>query len=508
MLHSTDSGTASTVLKGTDSVACSIDPTLNFDHTIDLPAVPPPVFDDEIHTKRFMEKDPAVMAASKVYLRMYIKGLSTVIFAIFAIFSIYWGSLWRIPAHSMRGWIIDFDGGDVGLTVVRNLTLAPPHIIKWEVIPPRFFPLGEPEVIEAIKDNRAWVIITINTAASSNLQDAMVFPDPSYNGSRAITVYGVEARNENAYRTLIRPNVQMFLDAIKLDYATRLVSQLSSGTDTDVLSLMSISPQTLVNPISYTLLNVIPFNQPVASAVVFVGLIYLLILSFFIVMIGFKARQVSGLNRMLRLKSIIVLRLISSFFAYFFLSFFYSLLNLAFKLDLTRRFGHSGFFLFWMLSWIGMLAVGLALDALITLVGPDYVPYFMILWIITNVAVCIFPIEILPFVYRYGHVAPFYNISNSIRSIAFGTKNTLGRNFGVLFCWVLVSCVTLPLIQWYVRKKEARAAARRVAVSSGLPQDPEKHVVLLSRINLPPIQRYVRRKEAEAAGLALQQHGS
>lgn len=146
-----------------------------------------------------------------------------------------------------------------------------------------------------------------------------------------------------------------------------------------------------------------------ASAVVFVGLIYLLILSFFIVvsntissflpcciyraqMIGYGARQASGLNKMLCLRSIIIVRLISSFFAYFFLSvsalpfhvaspistyfsqFFYSLLNLAFKLDLTRRcvqnipinaisshhanrYGHIGFFLFWMLNWIGMLSV-------------------------------------------------------------------------------------------------------------------------------------------------------
>ena len=69
---------------------------------------------------------------------------------------------------------------------------------------------------------------------------------------------------------------------------------------------MSVSPQTVISPVSYTIVNVVPFNQPVydfvffhfflsyhfvflhsASAVTFVGLIYSLILSFFVVVSGF-----------------------------------------------------------------------------------------------------------------------------------------------------------------------------------------------------------------------------
>ena len=149
--------------------------------------------------------------------------------------------------------------------------------------------------------------------------------------------------------------------------------------------------------------------------------------------------------------------------------------------------------IFWMLNWIGMLSVyvichfaneaaiirliipfplsGLALESLITLLTPKFIPFFMLLWIICellllqrlqvllttprllippdtfsscsgllftrcpntftlesamtgDVSVCIFPIDILPRIYHYGYAAPFYNISNSIRSIVFGTKNT------------------------------------------------------------------------------------
>lgn len=221
---------------------------------------------------------------------------------------------------------------------------------------------------------------------------------------------------------------------------------------------MAISPQTVVKPISYTINNLVPFAQPVATAATFVGLIYVLILSFFIVMIGWGAREVSGLDKTLTYRSIVTLRLISCFIDYFFVALFYSLLNLAFKLDVFRKFHRAGFVIFWMLSWVAMLSVGLALESLITILTPRFVPFFMILWVIVNVAVSVYPIDTLPRVYRYGYAAPFYNISRSIRTIAFATKNNLALNFGVLIVWVAISCVTLPIFQWYARRKQVAEA--------------------------------------------------
>jgi hypothetical protein len=69
-----------------------------------------------------------------------------------------------------------------------------------------------------------------------------------------------------------------------------------------------------------------------------------------------------------------------------------------------NRYGRGGFMAFWMLNWIGMLSVyvtfrlrlraavtqlislfqysGLALESLITVLTPRFIPFFMILWII------------------------------------------------------------------------------------------------------------------------------
>lgn len=81
---------------------------------------------------------------------------------------------------------------------------------------------------------------------------------------------------------------------------------------------------------------------------------------------------------------------------------------------------------------------------------------------------------------------PFYNVSHAIRSIIFGTKNTrtfafalefdlipiynhelVGLNFGVLIAWTAISCITMPLIQWFVRRRDVIAEGRQKVSASG-----------------------------------------
>ncbi|KAJ7737932.1 hypothetical protein B0H16DRAFT_1730099 [Mycena metata] len=170
----------------------------------------------------------------------------------------------------------------------------------------------------------------------------------------------------------------------------------------------------------------------------------MLILSFFIVMVSSGARDAARLDTRLALRSLVVVRLVTSTIAYFFLAvryifplnimsivcglptstygmqLFYTLLSRAFQLPFDRRpwmwtltrtdrFGSAGLVIFWMLNWIGMLACGLALESMITILTVRFVPFFLIIWIISNVSVSIFPLAVLPRVFRYGYPFPFYN---------------------------------------------------------------------------------------------------
>ncbi|EPQ57389.1 hypothetical protein GLOTRDRAFT_58712 [Gloeophyllum trabeum ATCC 11539] len=186
---------------------------------------------------------------------------------------------------------------------------------------------------------------------------------------------------------------------------------------------------------------------------------------------NFTARvMVSGLDRRLKLSSLIKLRLIVPPSLYFLISLNYALVSLAFKVPFNRRrvvplsqacsrligdsrFGNGGFVAFWMLAWVGMTALGLAVEALVTILTPKFIPFFLVLWLIANVSVSYYPIELLPTIFRYGYAAPFYNVSRAVRTIVFSTRNQVGLNFGVLFAWIAVSCLTIPLFQWFMRRQ-------------------------------------------------------
>ena len=185
-------------------------------------------------SKRFFDTgDPEVERARAIYFKAYFVGMGLVILTIFLVFSIYWGSLWRLPDTSLQGWIVvrlsslschvspkirkDFDGADVGQAVTRGLLDSRTWMVRWRSEPAERYPNGVHDIIEAIRDDAVWVAVAskyfrfsfafvylrspsvqVNSRATQNLQNAVSLSDSSYNGSLAITVYASEARNENA----------------------------------------------------------------------------------------------------------------------------------------------------------------------------------------------------------------------------------------------------------------------------------------------------------------------
>ncbi|KAJ7453002.1 hypothetical protein B0H11DRAFT_2176500 [Mycena galericulata] len=425
------------------------------------PGPSPPPF-----SMRFLEKSPAAGAARAIYLKTLFGGVMGLTLVIFGVCSIYWGSVWSSPGHTLPGWIVDFDGGFVGQGVAQALSAIPPGTlgIVWEVVPASQFPSGVAQLEDAIVREDTWYGFSINAGASANLSAAIASADATYNSSTALTFIGSEARNENIYPIHLRIIIAE-LESICQSFALQIAKNISSSSN--VATILSTAPQIITRPIGYTTTNLRPFDVPVASAVTFVGLIYLLILSFFIVAVTSSARLASGLETRLALGSLIRLRLVTSFIVYFWIALCYTLLSRAFQLPFNRQFGAAGFVIFWMLNWVGMLACGLALESLITLLTIRFIPFFLIIWIISNVSVSIFPLQVLPKVYRYGYAWPFYNISRAVRTVVFRTRDELGLNFGVLIAWIALSCVTLPLFQWFVRRRAVKAHARARAQETG-----------------------------------------
>ncbi|KAF8902701.1 hypothetical protein CPB85DRAFT_1438612 [Mucidula mucida] len=423
-------------------------------------------------------RDPRLAAQRKAYIKSMFMGSMFMTVVIFGVFAIYWGALWKVPDHKLSGWVVDFDGKEVGSVVVdallrQNGDLAARAVAHW------------------IVEQKAWIAVVVNAGASDNLTEAAANAVSSYDGTKAITVMAVEARNENAFRSILRPYITTFMNAFISQFAQSFTQDLLSTRSDSIRQILSVSPQVITQPIGYTIDNLRPFDVPVASAITFVGLIYILVLCFVIVQIGAGARFLSGLEGKLSTPSLIRVRLYSVIGLYFFISLFYTSLSAAFQVDFGRKYGNAGFVILWMLNFVAMCAVGLAMESMITIMTPRFIPFFVIFWVIVNVAVCFMPIEVLPRVYHYGYASPFYHVSCAVRSIIFRTKNTLGLNFAVLIIWSGISMLTLPLFQWFMRRRTvaaARAEARPTRLYIPLLMDPsvQQAIHLISRILILP----------------------
>ncbi|KAI0065678.1 hypothetical protein BV25DRAFT_1821336 [Artomyces pyxidatus] len=415
-------------------------------------------------TERFWSRDPSTAAARKTYNMIMIVFTALIILCVLSVLPIYWGALWQTSTHihNVKGWVVDFDNGEVGTTISNGIvsTSGPPTTMSWELVPSTRFPNGMADVEHEILEENVWAIVAISAGATTILQAAITSANTSYAPNSTIAVVAAEARSENAFRNVVRPVVTMILDQVTASYNTHFVQQLAQSGQ-NLTALASTAPTLVTQPVSYTINNIRPFDVPVASAVDFVGLIYLLILAFNVTMVNYSARiEATNLELRLRFRSLLAMRILIPIFLYFFISLFYALLSLAFQVPFNRTFGHAGFVIYWMMSWFAMAALGLAVEAVITILTTKFVTFFLLLWVVANAAVCFLPPELLPGVYRYAYASPFYNVQQAVRTIVFNTKNQLGLNFGVQLAWIGVSLITITVLQYFKRYQAIREHER------------------------------------------------
>jgi hypothetical protein len=89
----------------------------------------------------------------------------------------------------------------------------------------------------------------------------------------------------------------------------------------------------------------------------------------------------------------------------------YTLTVLAFGIPLDGYYTVSGrgFMALWMLNWCTMGACGLVMEAVFTVVGMQWAPFGLNIWLIANVSACFSSFEVMVGFYRYGYAMPFYH---------------------------------------------------------------------------------------------------
>lgn len=94
-------------------------------------------------------------------------------------------------------------------------------------------------------------------------------------------------------------------------------------------------------------------------------------------MTNFPARQM--IAKYLTLRSYLTMRVVVPLVLYIPLSFSFAMISLPFHLPFGAKYTYGGgFFLFWVFVWMGMAALGLATEAMITFLGPRFMAFFLI----------------------------------------------------------------------------------------------------------------------------------
>ena len=245
----------------------------------------------------------------------------------------------------------------------------------------------------------------VNEGATDKLAAARATGDSSYDPTSAVSVYYSQARNEVASGIYL-PITQTLLTRLLFQYNAQSTAQYlgSIASNQTALGLITRAPQTISTPMYFTLHNLRPYSAQVATAVTLVGFIYVIILGFFTTMSGAGAREV--IAPYLTTSSLIKLRIFMPMILYFPISLLYAMISLPFKLPFGAKYSYAGgFFLFWVLIYVGMLALGLATEFALTLLTQRFVAFFLIPFIVANVSVSVLPNELQPRV----RLLPFYS---------------------------------------------------------------------------------------------------
>lgn len=124
-------------------------------------------------------------------------------------------------------------------------------------------------------------------------------------------------------------------------------------------------------------------------------------------------------------------RWVATITAYLFLSLAYSLLSLAFQIPFSNsaapatevannanEYGRASFVVFWMINYIGMIALGMACENVSMIVGQPWTALWLIFWVISNVSTAFYEIALEPKFYYWGYAWPLHNSELTISEIS------------------------------------------------------------------------------------------
>lgn len=369
-----------------------------------------------------------------------IADLLALILAIFilGVLSLYWACLFRVEQNLkfLRIYVVDFDGqvepyteispllGPLITRTTEKVSRSPVPHLGYITLPPSHFNNDPAIVRQRVYDQKAWAAIIVNANATALLQQAIQQGNTSYDPLGACQVVWVEARDHDTYSSYILPRLNNLQTEITSSFGSMWVEMVLKDSNIAAENLQR-APQALNPAIGFSKYSLRPFAPAVVIPAVSVGLIYLIIISFFsfafFLPIHLRFITPDG-HPPLKFWQYIIWRWVATVSAYCLLSLAYSLVSLAFQTPFSNHtapdtdvannpnaYGKGTFLIYWMINFVGMIALGLACENVAMTVGQPWVALWLIFWVISNVSTSFYPIELAPRFYCWGYAWPLHN---------------------------------------------------------------------------------------------------
>lgn len=415
---------------------------------------------------------------------------------VMATFSIYWGSYYQRNTRlkNLRMLVVNEDDTTIdGIEPVIGNTMS--QVLKLPAVMYRgnwhLYNLShfnkvaekhgnsvEAEIEREIHHQEYWASIYIKPNATYNLYKAIVEGDQKYNvsNSSVVSIYetGRDFLNMGLY---VVPGIEVLQSvflASQPNMTDYIVSKLPSSNKSDIF-LNQASIKLIAAPLLFTMYDRVPFTDPVLVAPCQVGLIYMIIITFFQVnFFGDVHKTVAQFK--IKKHHYLLYRILSSILSFFVLSLFFGLVTIAMRVDFTVTYGKSGFLVYWMIAFITMWAVGMLNEIMamvFIMVYPPLIGFWMLFWVIINISTSFSPIALCPEFFRYGYAMPIHNSFEATKTVFFDVyKGQVGRNIGILFAWIAILTPLLPLVIIKFNKVMMQRA-QQAAAAAAAAKEPE-----------------------------------
>lgn len=213
--------------------------------------------------------------------------------------SIYWAVLFHVEENlsSLVVYVVDFDSATApyntsGITPVvgptisdlaRTMVASGNPTLGWGPLPASAFDYDPINVRQAVFNQDAWAAIIIMPNATSMLYSAIQNGNTSYDPMGACQLVYIDSRDDTNWYDFIYPIIAPFMTQATTmvgEAWTKQVMQEAANNRTLLTNLATV-PQALSPGIGFSEYNLRPFYPYQVIPATTIGLIYLIIISFF-----------------------------------------------------------------------------------------------------------------------------------------------------------------------------------------------------------------------------------